>query len=45
MNVFIAIKERMFSWAGHVVRMDCEIDLCEGLEMSMEMATVLLERK
>ena len=24
MNVFIAIRERMFSWAGHVDRMDCE---------------------
>ena len=48
MNVLVAIRDRMLSWAGHVARMDYRRNLCEGSEMSrppmVEMETDKLER-
>ena len=48
MNVVVAIRDRMLSWAGHEARLDLQRNLGEGSEMSrpsmVEMETTPLER-
>ena len=48
MNVLVAIRNRVLSWAGHVARLDYKSYLCEGSEMSrpsmVAMQTAQLER-